>query len=86
MEAKDLAERNAQLVLPLQTNIATRAGIFEQAPETPTATLLGLTLNLVNVFLYMTKCAAVPPRASRAPLPCVRVCPSAAGSSVPHAA
>jgi hypothetical protein len=54
MEAKLLAERNAQLVHPMQTMLATRAGIFEAAPTVATATLLGLTLNLFNVFLYMT--------------------------------
>ena len=54
MEAKELAERNAQLVLPMETMLATQVGLFEAAPESGTATTLGLWLNLLNVFLYMT--------------------------------
>ena len=54
MEAKELAERNAQLVLPMETMLATQVGLFEAAPENGTATTLGLWLNLLNVFLYMT--------------------------------
>ena len=54
MAAKDLAERNAKLVQPMQTILAARAGIFEAAPAVATATALGLALNLLNVFLYMT--------------------------------
>ena len=53
MEARDLAERNARLVLPMETMLATRVGLFEDAPEVATATTLGLYLNLLNVFLYM---------------------------------
>ena len=53
MQAKDLAERNAKLVLPMDTMFATRVGLFEEAPDVPSATTLGLALNLVNVFLYM---------------------------------
>jgi hypothetical protein len=54
MEAKEMAERNARLVQPVLNTFTTRVGIFEEAPEHPTATLLGLSLNLINVLLYMT--------------------------------
>lgn len=54
MEAEADARRNAALVRPMEAGYAVTAGIFEPAPAEDRATGLGLSLNLVNVFLYMT--------------------------------
>lgn len=54
MAAEADARRNAELVRPMETGYAVTAGIFEPAPAADRATRLGLWLNLLNVFLYMT--------------------------------
>eukprot|EP00892_Ulva_mutabilis_P003282 jgi/Ulvmu1/1325/UM011_0053.1 len=48
------ARRNAELIRPLEASYAVTAGIFEPAPAADRATRVGLWLNLLNVFLYMT--------------------------------
>lgn len=45
----------------METSYATSVGIFEAAPDSNKATTLGLLLNLLNVFLFMTNYNVVIP-------------------------
>jgi hypothetical protein len=59
------AEREGRLITPMETMMAVRIGLFEEPPEEARATTLGLLLNLLNVFLYMTNYNLVIPFADK---------------------